>query len=131
MDLARYRRFGYKSARLGGPTLVAALLVSMALAGCDDSPGPTYNTAEPIPAEVGQDLFLPMDGEPGLSPEEIKGRNAWHLWTAGNEQFWDLEARRSGGLIDLLKTLDSRKRDSRFKINNSQRVSAKRHCKRR
>lgn len=115
MDLARYRRSGYKPARLAGPNLVAAILVSIAFGGCDDSPRPTDNTAEPIPAEVGQDLFLPMDGGARLSPEEIRGRNAWHLWTAGNEQFWNLEARQSGGLIDLLKTLDSRKRDSRFK----------------
>jgi hypothetical protein len=100
------------------PTRVAVICVGIALgvAGCDYSPRPISNTAEAFPADVGAgpDLFQPMDGGLKLSTEEIKGRNAWHLWTAGNDAFWDQMARRSRGLIDLLKTLDSRKRGSRF-----------------
>lgn len=64
---------------------------------------------------AGPDLFREADGGIELSPEEIRGRNAWHLWTAGNDQFWDEMARISYGAIDLLKTLDSRNRESRFK----------------
>src|SRR5207244_2600825 len=40
--------------------------------------------------------------------------NTWILWTAGNQVFWDRIAREGYGLVDLLKTLDSRKRPRRF-----------------
>jgi hypothetical protein len=55
-----------------------------------------------------------MDGGLSLTEDEIKGRNTWILWTAGNQVFWDHLARRSYGLVDLLKTLDSRRRPHRF-----------------
>src|ERR1035441_2183147 len=61
------------------------------------------------------DVFQPMDGGIALSPEEIKGRNTWNLWCGGDEQFWERMSRESFGLIDLLKTIDSRKRGERFK----------------
>jgi hypothetical protein len=56
-----------------------------------------------------------MDSGIELSPDEIKGRNTWNLWCGGNEQFWDRVAREGLGLFDLLKTIDSRRRDARFK----------------
>jgi hypothetical protein len=65
--------------------------------------------------ELAEDVFQPMDGGIKLSPEEIKGRNTWNLWCAGTEQFWERMSRESFGLIDLLKTIDSRGRPSRFK----------------
>jgi hypothetical protein len=65
--------------------------------------------------ELGADVFQPMDGGLALSPEEIKGRNTWNLWCGGDEQFWERMSRESFGLIDLLKTIDSRKRGERFK----------------
>jgi hypothetical protein len=67
--------------------------------------------------QLAADVFKLMDGGTNLalSPDEIKGRNTWNLWCAGTEQFWDRMARESFGLIDLLKTIDSRKRGSRFK----------------
>src|SRR5687767_7625497 len=64
--------------------------------------------------EIAADVFKPMDGGIALAPDEIKGRNTWNLWTAGNEQFWDRMSRESFGLMDLLKTIDSRKRAQRF-----------------
>lgn len=75
-----------------------------------DGPG---KTARDFP-EPDTDFFKPMDGGIALSPEEIKGRNAWILWTGGNEQFWGRMARESYGLIDFLKTIDSRGRKQRF-----------------
>ena len=63
---------------------------------------------------AGADFFGPMDGGLKLSDAEIKGRNAWHLWSAGNDAFWDEVAQRTGGFVDLLKTLDSRRRGTRF-----------------
>ena len=45
------------------------------------------------------------------------GRNAWNLWSAGNEHFWNGVAQDSFGLMDLLKALDNRRypRGERFK----------------
>lgn len=65
--------------------------------------------------ELAEDVFKPMDGGIALAADEIKGRNTWNLWCGGDEQFWDRMSRESYGLIDLLKTIDSRKRGSRFK----------------
>ncbi len=64
--------------------------------------------------ELATDVFQPMDGGIKFSPEEIKGRNTWNLWCAGDEQFWERMSRESFGLIDLLKTIDSRNRTKRF-----------------
>jgi hypothetical protein len=67
-------------------------------------------------SQITADVFKPMDGGIQLSPEEIMGCNAWILWSAGNEHFWNLVAQDSFGLMDLLKTLDNRKypRGERF-----------------
>src|SRR4051794_4940062 len=67
--------------------------------------------------QITADIFKPMDGGIALTQEEIMGRNAWNLWSAGNQHFWDGVARDSFGLLDLLKTLDNRKykREERFK----------------
>src|SRR3954447_1221346 len=65
--------------------------------------------------ELGADVFKAMDGGLELTADEIKGRNTWNLWCGGNEQFWDRVAREALGLFDLLKTIDSRERDRRFK----------------
>ncbi|HUF63601.1 MAG TPA: hypothetical protein VMN36_16110 [Verrucomicrobiales bacterium] len=77
----------------------------------DDGGG---RTADDFP-ELAEDVFAAMDGGISLSEDEIKGRNTWNLWCGGNEQFWDRMARESFGLMDLLKTIDSRNRSSRFK----------------
>jgi len=70
--------------------------------------------AEDLP-EIAEDVFKPMDGGIELAPDEIKGRNTWNLWCAGTEQFWERMSRQGYGLIDLLKTIDSRGRSTRFK----------------
>src|ERR1041384_5819303 len=36
-----------------------------------------------------EDYFHDMDGGVQLTPEEIKGRNTWIVWTAGNDRLWD------------------------------------------
>jgi hypothetical protein len=65
--------------------------------------------------ELAVDVFQPMDGGIQLNADEIKGRNTWNLWCGGNEQFWDRVAKEDLGLFDLLKTIDSRKRSTRFR----------------
>jgi hypothetical protein len=65
--------------------------------------------------KISVDVFAAMDGGIQLSADEIIGRNTWILWTAGNQVFWDRIAREGYGIVDLLKTLDSHKRPSRFR----------------
>jgi hypothetical protein len=60
------------------------------------------------------DYFRDMDGGIALAPAEVRGRNTWLMWTAGNQAFWDYLAGHSFGTFDLLKTIDSRERPHRF-----------------
>ena len=48
-----------------------------------------------------------MDGGAKLSPEEVKGRNTWIVWSGGNDRFWDDLSQLSFGTLDFLKTLSS------------------------
>ena len=93
-------------------TIVACIL---SLPGACDHPTKSDSRTAPVDVGAGPDLFRDMDCGIELTADEIKGRNAWHVWTAGNDAFWDEMAVRSRGTVDLLRTLDSRKRGSRFK----------------
>ncbi len=102
-------------------TLIALLILCQT--GCHKAAKPAGNPLgddgggrkpEDFP-ELAADVFKAMDGGIALAAEEIKGRNTWNLWCGGNEQFWDRVAREGLGLFDLLKTIDSRRRDERFK----------------
>ena len=60
-----------------------------------------------------------MDNGLALSPDEVKGRNMWMVWTGGNDLFWDRLSNDTFGQFDLLKTLSSHpelpaQRSSRF-----------------
>jgi hypothetical protein len=54
-----------------------------------------------------EDYFHDMDGGVALTPDEIKGRNTWIVWTAGNDRLWDVLTTTSYGALDFLKTLSS------------------------
>ena len=54
-----------------------------------------------------EDYFHEMDGGPTLSANEVKGRNTWIVWTAGNDRLWDKMSLASVGALDFLKTLSS------------------------
>ena len=78
---------------------------------CDDKPkiGPQLDeaktvgrTAESFPA-ADENYFRDMDGGIDLSPEEVKGRNMWTVWTGGNDRFWDGMTESTFGGFDLLK----------------------------
>src|ERR1035438_4815020 len=96
----------------------ASIAVIGLLGGCKlTEPAPADNAGGRSPAdfpELAADVFKPMDGGIELNTNEIKGRNTWNLWCAGDEQFWERMSRESYGLIDLLKTIDSRNRPNRF-----------------
>ena len=103
--------------------VAGAIAAGIIAAGCDRKPKADGSSLKDDgggrkPAdfpELAPDVFKPMDGGIALTADEIKGRNTWNLWCGGNEQFWDRVAREAMGLFDLLKTIDSRKRDERFK----------------
>ena len=82
------------------------------LAGCTpkdavDEATAAGKTVRDFP-ETKVDLWPGMDGGIALTPGEIAGRNTWVLWTGGNEAFWDYMARNAYGVVDFLKTIDSR-----------------------
>ncbi len=56
---------------------------------------------------AGEDYFNKADGGVALTPEEVRGRNTWIVWTGGNDRFWDTITVNSFGSVDLLKTLSS------------------------
>src|SRR5574342_827906 len=106
---------------LAGLRLLASLSAVCLIAACgrstpyppDDAKAAGLAAAD-FP-QVSADLFKAMDGGIELDADEIKGRNTWILWTAGNQVFWDRLATDGYGIVDLLKTLDSRKRPHRFR----------------
>lgn len=97
-----------------GIVLSAALVLSFLLPGCRKGvPGSVYDEAQlakraasSFPA-ADEDYFHEMDGGLPLSAEEVKGRNTWLVWTAGNDRFWDGLSNTSVGNLDFLKTLSS------------------------
>ena len=54
-----------------------------------------------------EDYFKDMDGGQRFTPEEVKGRNMWIVWTGGNDRFWDAIGAEALGSLDFLKTLSS------------------------
>jgi hypothetical protein len=108
-------------------TLVLSLL---SLMGCANVTGPVdgqtvvdearragRDAASFKPAD--EDWFHDMDGGANLTPEQIKGRNMWLVWTGGNDRFWDQLTQLTFGSFDLLKILSSEpglkySRDTRF-----------------
>jgi hypothetical protein len=74
---------------------------------------------ESFPA-ADEDYFHAMDRGVSLTPDEVKGRNNWIVWTGGNDRFWNYLSNNSYGVFDLLKTLSSHpklgySRDDRWK----------------
>jgi hypothetical protein len=54
-----------------------------------------------------EDYFQAMDGGISLTPDEVKGRNMWIVWTGGNDWLWDKLTNLTYGTFDLLKILSS------------------------
>ncbi len=65
--------------------------------------------------ETASHAFDEMDGAQLLSEDERKGRDTWLLWTAGDQVFWDGMAQHGLGIADLLKVVDSRVHQTRFR----------------
>jgi hypothetical protein len=89
---------------------VSAGLLALVVSG---GPGHAQHPQIGFP-QASADYFAAMDDGVALSPDEVRGRNTWVMWTGGDEAFWDYLTRRSFGVFDLLKVLDSRNRAKRF-----------------
>jgi hypothetical protein len=63
--------------------------------------------ASSFPAADDKDYFKDMDGGISLTPDEIKGRNTWLVWSAGNDRLWDTLIYKSAGALDFLKIVSS------------------------
>ena len=63
-------------------------------------------TADSFPASD-SDYFHDVDGGIALTPEQIKGRNTWLVWTGGDDRFWDVISKNAFGSFDLLKIISS------------------------
>jgi hypothetical protein len=95
---------------------LAALALGIVLQGCRTQPGipghvddearRAHRPASSFPA-ADEDYFHDMDGAIALSADEIKGRNTWLVWTAGNDRLWDVLSTTSVGNLDFLKTVSS------------------------
>jgi hypothetical protein len=93
--------------------LVATVLLTACREGLAPQPGKVLDearranrSAASLPAAA-EDYFHDMDGGVALSPDEVKGRNSWIVWTGGNDRFWDAISQKSLNGLDFLKTLSS------------------------
>jgi hypothetical protein len=97
-----------------GGVFLAALVFLTACSGSNQpKPGTVIDEARQANrpaasfAAADEDYFHAMDGALSLSPEEIKGRNMWIVWTGGNDRMWDKLTATSFGAVDFLKTISS------------------------
>ena len=57
--------------------------------------------------QASEDYFHDMDNGARLTPDEVRGRNMWLVWTGGNDRFWDQVTKNSLATFDLLKVVTS------------------------
>jgi len=102
------------------PRTRTRLWIAIALAGAGVACGPNRGHAGSVPDEAmqahrsaasfpaaGEDYFHAMDGGGAFTPDQVKGRNMWLVWTGGNDRFWDVIGTASFGTLDFLKTISS------------------------
>lgn len=98
---------------LGVVVLVVILLIAAAIifplsksGHIQDEALQAGRSADSLPG-ADEDYYHDMDGGISLTPDEVKGRNNWIVWTGGNDRFWDTISVKSVGTLDLLKTVSS------------------------
>src|SRR5271167_5238861 len=57
--------------------------------------------------QASEDFFHDMDNGAELTPDEVKGRNMWLVWTGGDDRFWDRITQNSLATFDFLKFITS------------------------
>jgi hypothetical protein len=97
-----------------GPVALLCLACVIA-AGCPQGPPPgtvldeakqAGRTAASFPQSA-DEYFHDMDGGVAFTPDEVKGRNMWLVWTGGNDRFWDRMTQYTFGAFDMLKMITS------------------------
>ncbi|HEV2353296.1 MAG TPA: hypothetical protein VGR89_03590, partial [Puia sp.] len=100
---------------LGSRILMLVAALAMTAVGCQNGPHPgtvrdeamlAQRTVTSFPA-ADEDYFHDMDGGVALTPEEVKGRNMWIVWSGGNDRLWDTLTSGSFGALDFVKILSS------------------------
>lgn len=103
-------KFGFARNHLAALGLLALMALfcgaERALAAQPDEAQRAGREAATFP-QADEDYFQDMDNGVALSPEEIKGRNMWIVWTGGNDRQWDKLTELSLGNHDLLKIVTS------------------------
>lgn len=74
--------------------------------GVPDEAKVAGRTVDTFPA-ADEDYFKGMDNGLVLTPDEVKGRNMWLVWSGGSDRFWDRLTHDTFGAFDLLKTISS------------------------
>jgi hypothetical protein len=96
-------------------TLALGMASAVVLGACSRSPRAGEVKDEALAAGMkadafraaDEDYFHDMDGRVALDADEVKGRNTWIVWSAGNDRLWDRLSLVSAGALDFLKTLSS------------------------
>jgi hypothetical protein len=107
-------------ARVRAGFLVVVLSSLAVILACSQNRGPRY---QPIPSnwiETSVDVFPGMDGitlDPNIpeQKEALRGRIVWNLWVGDSGLMWDWLSQNGFGTADLLKTIDSRRHNTRFR----------------
>ena len=100
------------SGRLGAIVLLFAWGLAAAFVPALGAPAPVdeaqraSRTEASLP-QAGEDFFHAMDNGVALTPDEVKGRNMWLVWTGGDDRFWDQVTKNSLATFDLLKIITS------------------------
>ena len=95
--------------------LLLPLAVILCLTACSKGPKPGEVLDEARQAgrdaasfpHAAEDYFRDMDGGIALTPEEVRGRNMWLVWSGGNDRFWTQMTDYTFGAFDLLKVVST------------------------
>jgi hypothetical protein len=98
----------------GGCILLLALALGWAIASLSAELGPApideaqlAGRSEASFPQASEDFFHDMDNGAQLTPEQVRGRNMWLVWTGGNDRFWDKVTKDTLATFDLLKVVTS------------------------
>jgi len=88
--------------------LALALPASVALAAsAPQDEAQRVGRSEATFPQASEDFFHDMDNGVSLTPDEVRGRNMWIVWTGGDDRFWDKVTNKSLATFDLLKIITS------------------------
>lgn len=95
----------------------AAIVLALTTMASCDSPAPGIGEVQDEARRAGrdaaslpmaeEDYFRGMDGGVAMTPEEVRGRNMWNVWTGGNDRLWNTMTHATFGYFDLLKMVTS------------------------